>query len=79
MNKNIYIDKMSKIINIEFINEFLKLINKRCISFRKPKYTNEYYLYHILLVLVDLQKWKSLTLLHTDKKKIIINQFNKFI
>ena len=69
MNKNIYIDKMSKIINIEFINEFLKLINKRCPYFRKLKYSNEYYLYYILLVLVHLQKWKSLTLLHTDKKE----------
>lgn len=69
MNKNIYIEKLSKMLDIDFINEFLILVNERCKSIRTPKYSNEYYLYYISLVLTDLQKWDSLKLLFEDKKK----------
>lgn len=64
-----YTEKLSKMLDIDFINEFLILVNKRCKSIRTPKYSNEYYLYYISLVLTDLQKWDSLKLLFEDKKK----------
>lgn len=69
MNKNMYVEKLSKILDIDFINEFLILVNKICAPIRTPKYSNEYYLYYITLVLTDLQKWESLKLLHEDKKE----------
>lgn len=49
------------------INCILSEINTKCKSKRIPKYSNEYYLYHICLVLTDLQKWESL-------KFVLINQ-----
>ena len=61
------INKLNKIINKEYTNEILNIINIKCKSIRTPKYTNEYYLYYIILVLTDLQKWQSLTLI-LDKK-----------
>lgn len=38
------IDKLYEILDKEFIDEFIKLININCRSIRKPKYSNEYYL-----------------------------------
>jgi hypothetical protein len=64
-----YISKLNKILNVDFINEFLLLVNLRCKNKRKPKYSNEYYLYYIILVLTDLQKWKSLKLFYTKEKE----------
>jgi hypothetical protein len=69
MDKNTYIKQLSKILNIEFVNELLKLIYQRCVHIRTPKYSNEYYLYHITLVLVHFHKWNSLMILHTNNKK----------
>ena len=63
------IDKLSKIIDIEFINEFKKIVKIKCKPMRKSKYTTEYYLYNIILVLTDFQKWKSLELIHNKQPK----------
>ena len=61
------IGKLYEILDKEFIEEFIKLININCRSIRKPKYSNEYYLYYIILVLTDLKSWKSLKLLLPEK------------
>lgn len=61
------INKLLKIIDIEYVNEFKKIVNIKCKPIRKAKYTTEYYLYNIILVLKDLQKWESLNLIHTEK------------
>lgn len=60
-------DKLYKLLDKEFINEFIKLVNIECGAIRKPKYSNEYYLYHIILVLTDLKSWKSLKLVLSNK------------
>lgn len=61
------INDLYSLINKEYADILVNLINKN--QLRKPKYSTEYYLYFIILVLTDLQKWKSLNL------KIIIKQF----
>lgn len=61
MDKNYFINKLSNIMDIDYVNELLRLINIRCKNVRTPKYSNEYYLYYIILVLTDLQKWNSLS------------------
>ena len=63
------IRKLSKIIDIEYVNEFKKIVNIKCKPKRKSKYTIEYYLYNIILVLKNLQKWESLKLFHNEKQK----------
>ena len=62
-------NKLLKIINIEYVNEIIYFINKNHKSTRTPNYTFKYYLYHIIFVLTDLQKWKSLQLLYDNKSK----------
>ena len=61
--------QLAKIIDIEYVNELIYFINESQSSTRTPKYTSKYYLYHILLVLTDLQKWKSLNLLFDNRNK----------
>ena len=66
-NKKInYFKKLEKKMDREYINAILEVLNKECPSIRTPKYTNIYYLYHIVLVLTDLKKWESLHLLYND-------------
>ena len=60
-------NKLYRLINKEFVIEFVKLVNINCRPIRKQKYSTEYYLYHIILVLTNLQTWKSLQLLHENK------------
>lgn len=55
-----------KNMNAIKINSILSKINKNCKSKRTPKYSNEYYLYYIFLVLTDLQRWESLKLILTN-------------
>ena len=62
MNPDIY-----KLIDKEFVDEFVILVNKTCKMHRRPKYSTVYYLYNIILVLTELQTWKSLKLLHINK------------
>ena len=62
-------DDLCEIIDKEFIDEFICSVKKHCKPIRKPKYSTIYYLYNILLVLTELQTWKSLKLLHTNKSK----------
>ena len=61
--------QLEELLDIEFANEIIELINIVSPNSREPKYSNKYYLYNIILLLTDLQKWKSLSLLHRDKKK----------
>lgn len=61
-------NELYKKLNKEFVDEFINIVNKKCKPIRKPKYSTEYYLYHIMLVLTDLQKWESLKLLHINNK-----------
>lgn len=61
--------KLYELINKEFVDEFVKLVRQTCYPLRKAKYSTDYYLYHILLVLTDVQKWKSLSKLFGDDKK----------
>ena len=44
-------------------DSILSKLNEKCKSKRTPKYSNEYYLYHICVFLTDLQKWESLKLI----------------
>ena len=48
----------------------------------KRKYSIDYYLDNILLMLYDIIKWKSLSLIHKNKYtyhwKTIYNEFNKW-
>ena len=53
----------------EFKETILKIVKNKCKQIRKPKYSPEYYLDNIILLLTDLQKWQSLRLLHTTKSK----------
>ena len=62
------IENIYKLIDKEFVDEFINLVNKNCRQIRLPKYSSVYYLYNIILVLTELQTWKSLKLLHLDKK-----------
>lgn len=64
-----YFDKLSKLLDKDYLNVLLNLIEEKCPYKRTPKYMNEYYLYYIVLLLTDLQKWKSLRLLHPEKSK----------
>ena len=71
-----YLNKLSEIIDIDYVNEFIKLVSKhqqlakinnkynRCST-----YSIEYYLYHILLVLTQLQRWDSLRCVLNNKFK----------
>lgn len=59
--------KLYKLLNKEFVDEFKKLVKIECKPYRTPKYSIEYYLYYIILVLKDLNTWKSLQLLHETK------------
>jgi hypothetical protein len=61
--------KLYKLLNKEFIIEFKKQVKNECNPCRTPKYSIEYYLYYIILVLTDLNTWKALTLLHDTKPK----------
>ena len=49
-----YIQKLEEMLDIRYINEFVKVVNEKCKNVRKPKYTTEYYLYHIVILLTDL-------------------------
>jgi hypothetical protein len=58
-----YYSKLEKILNKEVIDIFINVIHTECKNIRKPKYSTEYLLYYIILVLTDLQKWSSLSLI----------------
>ena len=60
---NYYYSKLEKILNKEVIDIFINVIHTECKNIRKPKYSTEYLLYYIILVLTDLQKWSSLSLI----------------
>lgn len=62
------LDNIYNLIDKEFVDEFINLVTKTCKIIRSPKYSTIYYLYNIILVLTNLQTWKSLRLLHLDKK-----------
>ena len=64
-----YIAKLETTLDKVYINEFLDIVGNKCKSIRKPKYSNEYYLYHIMLILTDLQKWKSLRIVCDNKSE----------
>jgi transposase len=63
-----FLDNIYDLIDKEFVDEFINLVHKNCKIVRPPKYSLIYYLYNIILVLTNLQTWKSLKLLHLDKK-----------
>ncbi len=69
MNNKIYIDKLSTVLDSNYIDVFMTLVSEKCKPKRKPKYSNEYYLYYITLVLTDVQKWTSLQKLCFEKEK----------
>ena len=65
-----YIAKLSGRFDKVYIRQFLKIVAEKCKQLRKPKYSNEYYLYHISLMLTDLSNWKSLQIVYRgDNKK----------
>ena len=55
-----YSKKLLEIFNTEIINIFKNTINKYCKNKRTPKYTTEYYLYNIILVLRKTSSWSSI-------------------
>lgn len=59
-----------KNMNKNKINSILSKVDEKCKSKRTPKYSNEYYLYHICVFFTDLQKWESL--------KLIVNNCDKY-
>ena len=56
------------IIN-NYKNIIINVVNELFPQLRKPKYTKNYYLDSIILMLNDLVKWESLVLLNIDKPK----------
>ena len=46
-------EKLSEILDIEYIETFVKIVNIKCKQIRIHQYSIEYYLYHIILVLTD--------------------------
>jgi len=63
-----YIKKLSNFFDSEIIQIFIETIHKYYHNKRKTKYSVEYYLYYIILVLKELQSWKSLKYLLTNNK-----------
>jgi len=63
-----YSKKLLEFFDIEIIMIFIKTIKKYCHNKRKTKYSIEYYLYHIILVLKELSSWKSLKYLLGNNK-----------
>lgn len=61
------ISDLYNLINKEYVDILVSFVNKN--QLRKHKYSTEYYLYYIILVLTDLQKWKSLKLILKNKPK----------
>jgi hypothetical protein len=56
-----YSKKLLEIFNTEIIDGIFKnTINKYCKNKRTPKYTTEYYLYNIILVLRKTSSWSSI-------------------
>ena len=53
--------KIHKKINKLFDKYILDQINKKIPSYRKHKYSNEYYLKMFKFMLIDVTRWKSLT------------------
>jgi hypothetical protein len=65
---NNYYSKLEKILNKEIIDIFINVIEKECKYIRKPKFSTEYFLYYIILVLTNLNKWSSLSLILFNEK-----------
>ena len=63
-----YIKKLLNFFDSEIIQIFIETIHKYYHNKRKTKYSVEYYLYYIILVLKELQSWKSLKYLLTNNK-----------
>ena len=63
-----YTKKLSNFFDSEIIQIFIETIHKYYHNKRKTKYSVEYYLYYIILVLKELQSWKSLKYLLTNNK-----------
>ena len=63
-----YIKKLSNFFDSEIIQIFIETIHKYYHNKRKTKYSVEYYLYYIILVLKELQSWKSLKYLLINNK-----------
>jgi hypothetical protein len=63
-----YIKKLSNFFDREIIHIFIETIHKYYHNKRKTKYSVEYYLYYIVLVLKEIQSWKSLKYLLNNKK-----------
>lgn len=62
-----YSKKLLNFFDIDLINIFNDTVNYYCKNKRKSKYSTEYYLYHIVLVLKNLSSWKSLTYIYNNK------------
>ena len=68
MNKTIK-KKLNKKIDNKYTKIFIDLINIKCKPKRKTIYSTIYYLYHIILVLTDIQRWDALQLITSNKNK----------
>ena len=62
-----YSKKLLEIFSAEIIDIFKNTIDKYCKNKRTPKYTTEYYLYNIILVLRKTSSWSSINEFN-DKK-----------
>lgn len=65
--QNKYYDLLIKICDKNKVDFILETINEDCKHKRMPKYSNEYYLYYILMVLKHVQTWASLTYVINDE------------
>jgi hypothetical protein len=55
-----YLKKLLEFFSTEIIDIFINTVNEYCKNKRTPKYTTEYYLYNIILVLRKTSSWSSI-------------------
>lgn len=65
--KETYYKNLLQILTKEKIDIILETLNIFCKNKRTPMYTNEYYLYYILVVLTKVQTWNSLNSLFNER------------
>lgn len=62
-NNELIQNKLSNLLAKEFINIFVDIVNREGKPNRSTKYTIEYYLYYILIVLKRFTKMEYVTIL----------------
>jgi len=66
---DVYYNKLLLLFDKEFVDEFMHVADIYCKPNRGPIFSTSYYLYYITIVLTDLRRWSSLSLLLQSNKK----------